>query len=249
MLGSGRVKQVWHAANLMQIRDPKLILSENRSTVIFQRNNEDFRLSYVSFDTEIRFLVSKARLPESPALTNTFTKLPRLAGIFHTLYTFLPLGCIEGLGFVSLLLIYLVNGGLTATRLLWVCSPQSGSRRARGTCSWTRSASRSASTAFWALAWRTETRSWKSLMFRDPVRRDWPRDPQGIRRLTDASVLTVERSFTVRHAFFPLCNPKINISRLSSRLLAGDARSLRKNTSISQKCLSKNVLHDRNTLL
>ncbi|CAM4547592.1 unnamed protein product [Leuciscus chuanchicus] len=36
----------------MQIPDPKLILSENHSTFIFRHNNEDFRLSYVSFDTE-----------------------------------------------------------------------------------------------------------------------------------------------------------------------------------------------------
>lgn len=44
---------------------------------------------YISFDTvRSDFLSAKARLPESPALTNTFTKLPRLAGIFQPLYTF-----------------------------------------------------------------------------------------------------------------------------------------------------------------
>lgn len=71
---------------------------------------------YISFDTvKSDFLSAKARLPESPVLTNTFTKLPRLAGIFSATF-FLRLASIWGLCFVSFRLIYSVNGGLTRTR-------------------------------------------------------------------------------------------------------------------------------------
>ncbi|XP_056099942.1 homeobox protein goosecoid-2 [Rhinichthys klamathensis goyatoka] len=49
--------------------DPELILSENHSTFICRHNNEDFRLSNVSFDTvESDLSSAKARLPGSPPM-------------------------------------------------------------------------------------------------------------------------------------------------------------------------------------
>lgn len=84
---------------------------------------------YISFDTvKSDFLSAKARLPESPVLTNTFTKLPRLAGIFSATF-FLRLASIWGLCFVSFRLIYSVNGGLTHAHAeksfsIWWCSPR-----------------------------------------------------------------------------------------------------------------------------
>lgn len=184
---------------------------------------------YVSFDTvKSDFLSAKARLPESPVLTNTFTKLPRLGGIFQPLYTFFsPFGCIEGLCFVSFLLIYLVNGGLTQrgerSGSIWMCSPLKPMAfwlSTRSKCDgepWTgaRSAWRSPSTAFWAL--RTETGARKTLVLRlrEPARRNRPRNLQWIATnrwirwtldRTAASVHTVERFCTrppVRPALFP----------------------------------------------
>lgn len=114
-----RVKQVWYEVNLMQILSETFMLSVTSSRIkahnaVHLSFSTTMRLSaslYISCDTvRSDFLSAKARLAQSPALTNTFTKL----GFFSHFRHFFP-GCIEGLCFVSLLLIYLVNGGLTQT--------------------------------------------------------------------------------------------------------------------------------------
>lgn len=199
---------------------------------------------YVSFDTvKSDFLSAKARLPESPVLTNTFTKLPRLGGIFQPLYTFFSLQLYRGIMFCLLpfnlfgkwgfdtewraIRLYMnvfsskANGILAQHQVQMWREPWTGAR----------SAWHSPSTAFWALALRTETGAWKTLVLRlrEPVRRNRPRNLQWVAmnlwirwRLdrTAASVHTVERFCTrppVRPALLPvLIWHLIIISRVSS---------------------------------
>lgn len=79
---------------LMHIKPrPGEIKAHNATNLSLSTTMRISRSLYISFDTvKSDFLSAKARLPESPVLTNTFTKLPRLAGILSdTLYVFFSL--------------------------------------------------------------------------------------------------------------------------------------------------------------